>query len=214
MADDTRNARDERRRADLLAGLRLETRLQQLNPPSPARAEQERQRRHDRIARILRDVDAGVPDASYIDAETAMMLRAELVRLERASTPSHVGPVTPLIAVGRSNTILYCRHWQPTVRFYRDDLGLTVLAENEWYVEFRITTASSLSLADSANATIDDVDGQGITLSWRVTDLTATRNRLIDHDLAPSEIRNVGDAVAFYLIDPEGHRVEVWSDAE
>lgn len=213
MADDARRARDQRRRADLLAGLRLETRLQQQNPPSPAQAEQERQRRYDRIARILEDVDAGVPDASYIDAETAMRLRAELVRLERAAAPSDV-PVTPLIAVGRSNTILYCRHWQPTVRFYRDDLGLPVLAENEWYVEFRVTTASSLSLADSANATIDDVDGQGITLSWHVTDLTATRERLVDHDLAPSEIRNVGDAVAFYLIDPEGHRLEVWSDAE
>lgn len=214
MNDDAeRRARDHRRRADLLAGLRLESRLRDANPPPPARAEAERQRRRDRIARILRDFDAGVPDASYVDAETAAMLRSELARLERAVSSSHVGATAPLFAIGSSNTILYCDQWAATVSFYRDDLGLPVTAENEWYVEFRVTTASSLSVADAARAPIHDVGGQGITLSWRVADLTATRKRLADHDLEPSNIRHVGDAAAFYLADPEGHRIEVWSNA-
>lgn len=91
---------------------------------------------------------------------------------------------------------------------------MPLIAEHDWYVEFRVTTDSSLSIADAARATIPDAGGLGITLSWRVADLSATRKRLVDHDLAPSDIRIVGDAAAaFYLADPEGHRIEVWSDA-
>ena len=52
----------------------------------------------------------------------------------------------------------------------------------------------------------------GITLSWRVTDLAATRTRLVQNGLAPTEMRSVGDAVACYLTDPEGHRIEIWSE--
>lgn len=206
--------RQQRQREDLLAGLRLETRLAEANPPTPARAAQERTRRHDRISALLRDADAGVPDASYIDDETAALLRAELARLERSGArPLETDVVAaPLLAVGRANTILYCRDWSATVSFYSDDLGLAILAENEWYVEFRVTTASSISIADSTKAPITDVGGQGITLSWRVPDLVVTHKRLVDHGLGPSRIRPVGGASAFYLYDPEGHRIEIWSE--
>lgn len=207
-------ARELRRREDLLAALRLETRLQQANPPPPARAEEERQMRYDRIARILHEVDAGDPDVAYVDDVTAGLLRAELVRLERAGAPppEDGDRVAPLFAVERSNTILYCEHWAPTVRFYRDDLGLRVVAENDWYVEFRITSVSSLSIADASRTTIDHVGGQGVTISWRVADIAVTRNRLLDRSLAPSEIHIVWNAAAFYILDPEGHRIEIWSE--
>lgn len=213
--DTARRVREQRRRDDLIDGLRLETRLREANPPTPARAAEERRRRHDRIARLLRDAEAGVPDASYIDEETAALLRAELASLERDGTDvTHSAVVAaPLVQVGRSNTILYCRRWRPTVRFYRDALGLPVLARNQWYVEFRVTSASSLSIADAAKAPIDDVEGQGITLSWRVVDLSVTRKRLIDGGLEPFAIRSMGHADAFYLYDPEGHRIEIWSDS-
>lgn len=215
MDDDADAGRRRRQREDLLAGLRLETRLREANPPAPARAAQERRTRYDRIARLLRDAEAGVPHASYIDEETAALLRAELASLERAGTDAlqRTEAAAPLIQVGRSNTILYCRRWLPTVRFYRGALGLAVLAANEWYVEFRVTSASSLSVADSARAPINDVGGQGITLSWRVPDLAGTRRRMEDGGLEPSRIRPVGGAVAFYLADPEGHRIEIWSES-
>lgn len=213
MDDDAvRRAKDRRKREDLLAGLRLESRLRDMNPPTPARAEQERQRRHDRIATLLRKVDDGAPDVSYIDAQTAQLLRGELARLADAGEVTSGETVaTPLVVVERSNTILYCRHWLPTVRFYRDDLGLPVITESHWYIQLRVSAGWSLSLADATKTTVRSADGQGITLSWRVSDVDATRRALVDGGLEPSDVRVVGSARACYLRDPEGHRIEVWS---
>lgn len=206
--------RQQRKREDLLAGLRLETRLSRANPPVPARAEEERLLRHDRIAEILRKVDDGSPDVAYVDAATAELLRRELIRLERAapSAASHDDDVTaPPLAIERSTTILLCRHWLATVRFYREDLGLPVLADNDWYVEFRITSEASLSVTDAARASTVHVAGQGTTLSWRVSNLAEARKRLADRSVQPSGIRTVTNAAVFYVTDPEGHRVEIWS---
>jgi len=213
MDDDAVRASERRRREDLLAGLRLEARLREANPPMPARAEEERRRRYDWIAELIRRAEDGVPDASYIDDATMAVLRTELARLERpgpdAATP---GAIRPLVTPARSNTILYCRRWRETIAFYRDELGLAVLADHGWFVELAITGSTSLSVADAARATIDGGDGHGITLSWQVTDLAATRTRLLQNGLAVSDVRRVGDAVACYLTDPEGHRIEIWSE--
>ena len=210
-----RRAKEQRKREGLLAGLRLETRLSRANPSTPVRAEGERKRRYDRIVEILHKVEDGSPETSYVDAETTELLRGELARLGRAgpggAPPDGDGLATPLVAVEQFNTVLYCRHWLPTVRFYRDDLGLPVVDENDWFVEFRVTGGSSLSIADSARAPVDHVAGQGITLSWRVTDLAAARERLVERALQPSEIRTVRNAAVFYVADPEGHRIEAWS---
>jgi catechol 2,3-dioxygenase-like lactoylglutathione lyase family enzyme len=215
MDEAARRRREQRDREDLLAGLRLETRLSRGNPPPPARAEKERQLRHNRIAEILRRVGDGSPDVAYVDAATAELLRRELIRLEQAapSAAFHDDDVTtPLLAIERTNTILYCRDWLPTVRFYRDGLGLPVLVEDDWYVEFRITRESSLSVTDAARITIDHVGGQGIVLSWRVPDLAEARKQLADRSLQPSEIRSIINAAAFYVTDPEGRRIEMWSE--
>lgn len=205
--------REQRRREDLLAGLRLETRLSRGNPPAPARAEEERLLRHDRIAEILRKVDAGSPDVAYVDAATAELLRQELIRLEQAapSAAVHDDDLTAPLAIERATIILPCRHWLPTVRFYRDGLGLPVLAEDAWYVEFRITSEASLSVTDAAKATVDHIGGQGITLRWRVPDLAEVRKQLVHRSLQPSGIRTVMNAAVFYVTDPEGHRIEMWS---
>jgi len=121
-------------------------------------------------------------------------------------------PTCPLRGVDRTNTILYCRHWQATVDFYRDALGLDVVHTTDWFVEFRLTGESYLSIADAARATIDHVAGQGMTLSLHVPDLSATRRRLIERGLDPSDVRTVWHADVCYLVDPEGHRIEVWAD--
>lgn len=97
------------------------------------------------------------------------------------------------------------------MRFYRDGLSLPVTHESEWFVEFHVAGMSYLSVADSARATIDDVEGQGVTLSWQVTDLAATRRRLLARRLDPSEIRDIWNARACHLFDPEGHRIELWA---
>lgn len=211
--DVARQARDRRRREDLLAGLRLEARLLANNPPPPLKAEQELRRRHDRIAALLQRVDEGDPDVRFVDESTEALLRGELVRLA-GGRDAREDVRTPAVNVQRNNTILYCEHWAPTVHFYREDLALEVLAENDWFVEFRVTRQASISVADASRATIDHVGGQGITVSWKVADVAATWQRLADQGLHPTEIRDVWDAAAFYVHDPEGHRIEIWAEDE
>ncbi|HEX6254425.1 MAG TPA: VOC family protein [Euzebyales bacterium] len=216
MDDDVaaRRTRERRRREDLLAGMRLAARLRDANPPSPGRAEQERHQRRDRIAGLLRQIEEGDPDASYIDDETAGMLRGELARLDEVTGADRPDDavVRPLVTITRRNTILYCERWPETVEFYGSHLGLTVLARRDWFVEFALGADSALSVADASRTTIEPVEGQGITLSWRVADLAATRTRLVDNGLELTPVRRVWDAVACYLFDPEGHRIELWSD--
>ena len=43
----------------------------------------------------------------------------------------------PADSIKRTNTILYCRNWETTVKFYRDVLKLRVNHEAEWLVEFK-----------------------------------------------------------------------------
>ena len=122
-------------------------------------------------------------------------------------------PITLMLKdkVSRTNTILYCRHWLSTVVFYRDALKLTVSHETDWMVEFRLSDKSYLSIADTKKATIEDVDGRGVTLSFQVQDLDGIRLQLQSVGIETSSIRRVWDARVFYIHDPEGHRIEIWA---
>lgn len=117
----------------------------------------------------------------------------------------------PVVAFDRVNTILYCHRWDATVTFYRDVLRLPVTHRTDWFVEFHLTAGSYLSIADASRATIAAVEGQGITLSWRVADVPAARRRLIEEGLEPSDVRTVWGAAVCYVRDPEGHRIELWA---
>lgn len=117
---------------------------------------------------------------------------------------------TPIV-VQRTNTILYCRYWQPTVHFYREQLGFPVSFENDWFVEFALTEDSFLSVADARQATIADVKGQGITLTLKVPDVEDTRRKLAGQGIDTTAIRHRWGAAIFYCYDPEGHRLEFWS---
>ena len=108
--------------------------------------------------------------------------------------------------------MLYCERWEETVAFYQQVLGLTVAFQNDWFVEFQLTTSSFLSIADSARATVDSVDGQGVTLTWRVPDLGEVRALLAASGVEADESQRRWGADVFYCHDPEGHRIELWSD--
>lgn len=84
----------------------------------------------------------------------------------------------PSFSLQRSNTILYCHHWMETVRFYKENMCLPAALENDWFVEFQLTDSSFLSIANSAHATITDVQGQGVTLTWEVEDLEKAKENL------------------------------------
>lgn len=117
----------------------------------------------------------------------------------------------PILAPRRTNTILYCRRWQATVDFYRDKLGLPVVFANDWFVEFELTPTSFLSVADAARATIDAVAGQGITLTWQVDDVAASKARLEKVGIATTPVQHKWQAQVCYCTDPEGHRLELWT---
>ena len=114
----------------------------------------------------------------------------------------------------RTNTILYCCRWQETVEFYRRRMGLPVLFENEWFVEFALTGDACLSIADARRATIESVHGQGITLTWRVANLREVKQRLEQRGIETTPIKYRWGAPVFYCHDPEGHRLELWQAAD
>jgi len=117
------------------------------------------------------------------------------------------------ITLQRTNTILYCRYWMETVHFYKKQLCFSVSFENDWFVEFQLTSTSFLSIANSARATIADVQGQGVTLTWEVTDLEDAKEHLEMQGIATTPIQRKWGALAFYCTDPEGHRLEFWTQA-
>jgi len=114
------------------------------------------------------------------------------------------------LKIRRANTILYCRRWQATVAFYRDILELEINLETDWFTEFHIAAGSYVSIADAKRTTIEPAGGRGITLSFQVSDMNTAREQLQAAGIEASEIRQVWGAQAFYIQDPEGHRIEFW----
>jgi hypothetical protein len=110
-----------------------------------------------------------------------------------------------------ANTILYCCKWEDTVRFYRDQLKLSVNFSTDWFVEFILDGISRLSIADENRASIKTSRGKGITLSWEVDRIERVWADVRNNGLEPTPIRkHPWGACCFFLFDPEGHRIEFW----
>ena len=110
-----------------------------------------------------------------------------------------------------ANTILYCGQWDATVRFYRDGLGLPVTFSADWFVEFRLAPDSRLSVADEKRASIRSSGGSGMTISLEVGDIGGAWDHVEKMGLKPTTIKeHPWHARVFYLVDPEGHRIEMW----
>ena len=121
----------------------------------------------------------------------------------------------PLLDVHAANTILYCAAWDATVAFYRDRLGLPVTFASAWFVEFALTDSARLSIADERRATVKSGGGRGFTLTLQVPDADAAWDACAAAGLEPTPCRtHAWGARTFFLRDPEGHRVEVWSPVE
>jgi catechol 2,3-dioxygenase-like lactoylglutathione lyase family enzyme len=112
--------------------------------------------------------------------------------------------------IQRTNTILYCQKWKETATFYGDIFAFRVSHRTDWFIEFQVTPDSYLSIADQSRATIDSVEGQGITLSWQIANVQETHAALVEQNVSVSPIRKKWGASLFYLHDPEGHRIELW----
>lgn len=116
--------------------------------------------------------------------------------------------------IERTNTILYCQRWKETVAFFREVVGLDSTFSNEWFVEYAIGDGSHLSIADTSRATVASSRGDGITLSWRVADVDVMRRALIERGGRPEAVHRRWGTDAFHLFDPEGHRLEFWSELD
>lgn len=121
--------------------------------------------------------------------------------------------MTGRLRIGRANTIIYCDRWRECVTFYRDGLGLDVSFENDWFVELELTEGARLSVADASRATLSSTGGQGITITLKVEDIRSSHRLLRERGLDPARIRrHAWDAEVFYVRDPDGNRIEVWSE--
>ena len=110
------------------------------------------------------------------------------------------------------NTILYCRAWTETVAFYRDHLALPITFTSNWFVEFALTDNARLSVADERRATIKSSNGAGITLTFQVDDADRYWATFQESGLQPTPCHtHAWGARTFYLRDPEGNRLEIWS---
>jgi catechol 2,3-dioxygenase-like lactoylglutathione lyase family enzyme len=114
------------------------------------------------------------------------------------------------LKINRSNTILYCEKWSETVAFYRDIFKFRINYKADWFVEFEITPDSFLSIADEKRASINSVDGQGITLAWQVDNIQSAHTDLKNQQINVADITTKWGAQVCYLHDPEGHRIELW----
>lgn len=113
--------------------------------------------------------------------------------------------------IKHANTILYCRKWEATVGFYRDTLKFSVHHERDWFIEFHFTGSSYLSIADASLASLKSADGDGVTLSWQVEDIELAHGWLHELGVKTSPIKSIWGAQSFYFFDPEGHRIEIWT---
>ena len=110
-----------------------------------------------------------------------------------------------------SNTILYCRKWVKTVRFYKDMLNLPISFSNDWFTEFHLGGNARLSIADETRSSHKNRDSRGITLALEVDNIDSVWTFINTRALNPTKITNhPWNARVFHLFDPEGHRIEVW----
>ena len=114
-----------------------------------------------------------------------------------------------------TNTILYCRQWEKTVGFYRDQLKLPILFDTDWFVEFGLNAMSRLSIADEKRCHIKGCGGKGITLALEVSDIKTVRTHMEEIGLKPTQLKkHPWDARVFYIFDPERHRIEIWQSSD
>lgn len=110
------------------------------------------------------------------------------------------------------NTIVYCRKWKETVAFYKTQLKFQVTADLGWFVEFKLNDAARLSVADTARTSMGSCKGKGVTITMEVDDIETTHTYLEEAGLNPPAIKDhAWGAKVIYIFDPEGNRLEFWS---
>ncbi|MEM7032123.1 MAG: VOC family protein [Chloroflexota bacterium] len=106
---------------------------------------------------------------------------------------------------------MYCDRWIEMVNYYRDQLMLPVALEKDWFVEFQISPTGYLSVADVSRSSRQPSRGLGITITLEVADIQHYWQHCDNKGMMPTEIKHhLWGAWQFFLVDPEGHRLEIW----
>jgi catechol 2,3-dioxygenase-like lactoylglutathione lyase family enzyme len=121
----------------------------------------------------------------------------------------------PALSVRSLHTVLYCRKWKECITFYGDVLGFPVVCTNEIFVEVQPATGARIGLMNAHRTRWPASGGDGFILSFRVSDIEVTHKFLQKKcsGLGPVEDHPWG-ARLFEIKDPEGRRIEFWSDAD
>ena len=118
-----------------------------------------------------------------------------------------------MIKIKANNTILYCKKWREVVTFYQTKLGLEVNTSNQWFLEFKLSEHSYLSIADDSKTSIKSSNGQGVTITFEVVNIQDCHVFLIETGCNPSLIKDhAWGAKVIHVYDPEGNRLEFWCD--
>lgn len=121
--------------------------------------------------------------------------------------------MTHNLTLKNTNTILYCKNWRETVDFYRHGLELPITFASDWFVEFQLTETAHVSVANERRASVKSSHGAGITITLQVESADDAWHYLHAKGLAPGPLKNhAWGARVFYFFDPEGHRLEIWSE--
>ncbi len=117
------------------------------------------------------------------------------------------------LVIDSMNVILYCRRWREAVAFYRDVLGFRTRTAADWLVEFEAGPHMCLSVADAGRTSMQPAEGAGITVTFKVADARSAWQELANRSVKAGPLRDSRlGGQAFFLRDPEGNRLEIWSE--
>jgi catechol 2,3-dioxygenase-like lactoylglutathione lyase family enzyme len=118
------------------------------------------------------------------------------------------------LSVASFHTILYCQKWAECVSFYRDVLQLPVVFENEVFLEFGPAPGARLGLIDAKRSRRAQVQARSLVLSFRVPDLREAHQFLRTRHPGVSSLKDhPWGARLFEMEDPEGRRIEFWTES-
>ena len=121
----------------------------------------------------------------------------------------------PEISVRSLHTVIYCQKWKECISFYTDILGFPVVFTNEIFVEVQPATGARIGLMDAGRTRWPASRGDSFILSFRVADIEETHQCLQRRYTGLGELKDHSwGARLFEIKDPEGRRIEFWSDSD
>jgi catechol 2,3-dioxygenase-like lactoylglutathione lyase family enzyme len=117
-----------------------------------------------------------------------------------------------MLPVKSLHTVFICEKWEDCVSFYRDVLGFSVVYERERFVEFQVTPDACIGILKPLHSDAPRPSHDRVILSICVEDIEEAHAELKARFPGLPAVRTHpwGPRV-FEFRDPEGWRIEIWS---